>query len=169
MKNPVIFTPSNVTDFRSGQGMLASNKAGIFRFPSGEKAIVTCRAWPIMGHATPSERVAFDSGKGQSLFCCPGTYQTPHHAQRNPRAARSATNSTQQTGQSRNHPGQDGDSDTSHAKEFCRVPKINGAASNDFTRFLTFAALPPAAFFHTLIVNRLASALEVRQHAIAHQ
>jgi len=90
------------------------------------------------------------------------TNAIPHHAQRNPRAARSATNSTHTTGQSRNNPGQDGDSDTSHAKEFCRVPKINGAASNDFTRFLTFAALPPAAFSNTLIVNRLASALEVR-------
>jgi len=81
---------------------------------------------------------------------------------RNFRAARSATNSTQQTGQSRNHPGQDGSTASSHAKEFCRLQKVNGAASNDFTRFLTFAAIPPAAFSNTLIVNRLASALEVR-------
>jgi len=161
MKNPVIFTASN--SFNYARAAIArSVKAGIFYSPKGVKADVTCRAWPIMGLAVPSERVVLDSGKGHPLFCCPGTYQAPHHAQRNPRAARSATNSTHTTGQSRNHPRQDGDSDTSHAKEFCRLQKVNGAASNDFTRFLAFAAIPPAAFFHTLIVNRLASALEVR-------
>jgi len=88
--------------------------------------------------------------------------KAPHHAQRNHRAARSPHSTTHATGQSRNHPGQDGSAASSHAKEFCRLPKVNGAASNDFTRFLTFAAIPPAAFSNTLIVNRLASALEVR-------
>ena len=167
MKNPVIFGLSNVTIFfRSGQEMLASHKAGIFYFPSGVKAIVTCRAWSIMGHATPSERVAFDSGKGQSLFCCPGIYQTPHHATSRNHPARTAANTTHTFSAPPTHPKQDGPATFQNG---IRVSPANGApettnrndGAGQLPASITFAAIPPAAFFHTTFFN-LACSVEGR-------
>jgi len=157
MKNPVIFTASN--SFNYARAAIArSVKAGFF-YSSAKGGFSILISG---GLSLPSPKKGtlarasglFDGGIWQAAFSCLQTSNSPHHAQRNHRAARAATNSTHTTGQSRNHPGQDGDSDTSHAKEFCRLQKVNGAASNDFTRFLTFAAIPPAAFStHLLLIG----------------
>lgn len=68
---PPIFVTSITTTFRGGRQMLASQKAGIFRFQNKELTTCTCRASVIMADASRLERVVIDNGKGKSSFCLP--------------------------------------------------------------------------------------------------
>ena len=144
----------SIVQYYRGPQQLAPNKAGFFYVGANSGFPVLISSGPSLPNPKkgnrPAEVELLTAVFGGPFFCPLTNCQQFHHAHRNPRAARSATNSTQQTGQSRNHPGQDGRTASSHAKVFCRVPKTPGAATSAFTRFLTTSAIPPAAFFtHT--------------------
>lgn len=68
---PSIFVLSNTSIYRRGRQRLAPNKAGLFRYPKRETALLTCRGNVIMALPTCAERLVFDSGKGVALFLFP--------------------------------------------------------------------------------------------------
>lgn len=148
MKNPLIFVLSITSSIRRGRNTLAPQEAGVFRLYE-KQAICTRRDASIMGVSLRAERLVVDSGRGKSLFVCPGNVNYHHHVQRNLRAFR-AQPPQQKYCKSQRSPGQDGQATCIDAKAHPSSSKTPEGFEG-FTRLTLTSALPPAAFFHTPI------------------
>ena len=161
MKNPVIFVLSISQSFREPQ-QLAPNKAGFFYVSANSGLSVLISSGPSLPNPKkgnwPAEVDLLTAVFGGPLFLSAYlTSTSPHYAHRN-HTARTAANTTHTFSAPPTHPKQDGPATCSHGS---RVSPANGApettnrndGAGQLPASITFAAIPPAAFFHTTFFN----------------
>jgi len=156
MKNPVIFTPSNA-HLLAGHLWPYHGKGFFHAYTSSEVYIETAACLYRAGK-DPVARLTgvFDSDTWQVAFfvCRNGKKCRTHHAHRNHAAEPAATHPTQKETASHSYPDKGRKANCIHAAARRINPQTPGA--NTATVMLT-TDIPPAAFLHTTLNNRLAA------------
>ena len=168
MKNPVIFVSTTVSIIREPK-QLVPNKAGFFYVSANSGLSVFISSGPSLPNPKkgnwPAKVDLLSAVIGGPLFLSAGSTTTdPHHVQRNYCTARATKASPFSA--PRPNPKQDR---KASFQDGVRVSPANGAAEatnrNDgagqLPASITFAAIPPAALFHTTFFN-LACSVEGR-------